>query len=246
MKEGAALGNLPAENSRAGLRVVEELIPSRCGAALGVICAAFGADTEPSDVETESLVRAAGLVRLAIETSRLYSDLVKRSEFDLLTGIHNRFSLERRIDLAIETARQSAGIFGLLYIDLNDFKQINDQLGHHTGDLYLKEVVLRMKNQIRPCDTLARLGGDEFAVVLPNVRDRDDVEEVMLRLGSSFTLPFTLEDCTFYGTASIGSAIYPADGNTRDSLLRTADGAMYTAKQTKPRKARNLSDLVLH
>ena len=240
VNDGATLGNSLSQNSRAGLRVVEEPIPARSGPALGVIFAAFGGHTKPRPVETESLAQAAGLVRLAIETSRLYSDLVYRSEFDLLTGIHNRFSLERQIEIAIEAARQSAGIFGLLYIDLNDFKQINDQLGHHTGDLYLQQVVVRMKYQIRPGDTLARLGGDEFAVILHDVRSRADVEEIMLRLERGFDQPFTFGGVTLRGTASIGIALYPANGTTRDSLLRAADAAMYIAKQNKPQKGEPL------
>ncbi len=240
VKNGATLGNLLSENSRAGLRVVEEPIPSRSGPALGAICAAFGPHTKPHAVEIESLAQAAGLARLAIETSWLYSDLVHRSEFDLLTDIHNRFSFEKQIETAIEAARQSAGIFGLLYIDLDNFKQVNDQFGHHTGDLYLQEVALRMKHQLRPGDILARLGGDEFAVILPNVRGRAEVEEITLRLERGFERPFTWGDCTVHGTASIGIAIYPADGTTRDSLLSAADAAMYVAKQTKQQKGGTL------
>jgi diguanylate cyclase (GGDEF)-like protein len=137
---------------------------------------------------------------------------------------------------AIESARGSDGIFGLLYIDLNDFKLINDQFGHHTGDLYLQEVALRMKSQMRPDDILARLGGDEFTVILPNVRGRADLDEITLRLKRGFEQPFSLEGCTVRGTASIGVAIYPADGTTRDSLLSVADTNMYVAKQTKPQR----------
>jgi diguanylate cyclase (GGDEF)-like protein len=240
VKDGAMLGNFLSENSRAGLRVVEEPIPSRSGPALGTICAAFGLHTKPHAVETESLAQAAGLARLAIETSRLYSDLVHRSEFDLLTDIHNRFSFEKQIETAIEAARRTAGIFGLLFIDLDDFKQVNDQFGHQTGDRYLQEVALRMKHQLRPGDILARLGGDEFAVILPNVRGRADVEEITLRLECCFKQPFTWEGCMVHGTASIGIAIYPADGITRDSLLSAADAAMYVAKQTKPQKEETL------
>jgi diguanylate cyclase (GGDEF)-like protein len=236
VKDGATLGNFLPENSRAGLRTVEEPIPSRSGPALGAIGAAFGPHSKPSTVEIESLALAAELVRLAIETSWLHSDLVRRSEFDLLTDIHNRFSFEKQIGTAIDTARQSAGVFGLLYIDLNDFKQVNDQFGHHTGDLYLQGVALRMKHQLRPGDVLARLGGDEFAVILPNTRARVDVEEIALRLKRCFEQSFTWEGCTVHGTASIGIAIYPADGTTRDSLLSAADAAMYVAKQTHPQK----------
>jgi diguanylate cyclase (GGDEF)-like protein len=165
---------------------------------------------------------------------------VHRSEFDLLTDIHNRFSFEKQIETAIEAARQSARIFGLLYVDLDDFKQVNDQFGHHSGDLYLQEVALRIKHQLRPGDVLARLGGDEFAVILPNVHSRANVQEVTLRLDSGFEKPFTLEGCTVHGTASIGIAIYPADGTTRDSLLSAADAAMYLAKQTKQQKGETL------
>jgi diguanylate cyclase (GGDEF)-like protein len=240
VKDGATLGNFLSENSRVGLRVVEEPIRSRSGPALGAIFAVFGPHTKPNADESESLARTAGLARLAIETSRIYSDLVHRSEFDLLTDIHNRFSFEKQIETAIEAARQSARIFGLLFVDLDDFKQVNDQFGHHCGDLYLQEVALRMKHHLRPGDILARLGGDEFAVILPNVRCRANVQEVTLRLESGFEQPFTLGGCLVHGTASIGIAIYPADGATRDSLLSAADAAMYAAKQNRPQKGETL------
>jgi diguanylate cyclase (GGDEF)-like protein len=236
VKDGATLGNLLSETSRDGLRVVEEPIPSRSGPALGAIFAAFGPHTRLRTGDSQSLSQAANLARLAIETSQLYSDLVHRSEFDLLTDIHNRFSFEKQIETAIEAARQSAGIFGLLYIDLNDFKEVNDQFGHHTGDLYLQEVALRMKGQLRPGDILARLGGDEFAVILPHVHGLADVEEITLRLKRCFEQPFTWKGCTLHGTASIGIAIYPENGTTRDSMLSAADAAMYVIKQTKRHK----------
>jgi diguanylate cyclase (GGDEF)-like protein len=245
VKDGATLGNFPSESARAGLRVVEDPIPSRSGPALGTICAAFRPHIRPLAVETEALAQGAGLARLAIETSRLYSDLVHRSEFDLLTDIHNRFSFEKQIETAIEAARKSAGIFGLLYIDLDNFKQVNDQFGHHAGDLYLQEVAVRMKHQLRPDDILARLGGDEFAVILPNVRGRADVEEVTQRLERGFEQPFTWDGRTVHGTASIGIAIYPADGTTRDRLLSAADAAMYVAKQAARNNGNTLPDQVV-
>jgi diguanylate cyclase (GGDEF)-like protein len=240
VKDGATLGNFVPEKARAGLRIVEEPISSRSGPALGAICGALGLHTSPGAAEAEALTQAAGLARLAIETSRLYCDLVHRSEFDLLTDIHNRFSFEKQIETAMEGAQQSAGIFGLLYIDLDDFKRVNDQFGHHTGDLYLQEVALRMKRQLRPGDVLARLGGDEFAVILPAVRGRTDVEEITLRLERCFEQPFIRDGCTVSGTASIGIALYPADGSTRDSLLSAADAAMYVTKQTSREKRESL------
>jgi diguanylate cyclase (GGDEF)-like protein len=176
---------------------------------------------------------AVGLASLAIETRRLYSDLRHRSEFDLLTGVHNRFSLERHLDSQIEQARHNAGIFGLIYIDLDGFKQINDHYGHKMGDLYLQEVTARMKHQLRPVDLLARLGGDEFAVVIPVGRARSDVMEIAQRLERCFDEPFQIHEQSLRGSASVGIAIYPQDGNNKDSLLNSADAAMYVAKNAR-------------
>jgi diguanylate cyclase (GGDEF)-like protein len=203
------------------------------------IFAAFDSYTQLSAAETEALQMGAGLATLAIETSRLYSDLVHRSEFDLLTDIENRFSLERHLERLIQAARETAGVFGLLYIDLNDFKQVNDVHGHHAGDLYLQEVATRLKRQLRPGDMLARLGGDEFAVLVPNVHGRSDVEEIALRLQGCFDRPFPGEGYVVHGSASIGIALYPEDGGTKDSLLSAADSAMYVDKQTKPRRRKS-------
>jgi diguanylate cyclase (GGDEF)-like protein len=229
--DGAQLGNRPAELSP--FRVVSETIPSRSGPPLGMIRAAFDPLTKPRAAESETLSRAAALATLAVETRRLYSDLRHRSEFDLLTDVHNRFSLESYVDLQIELARENAGVFGLIYIDLNDFKQINDVYGHQVGDLYLQEAAKRMKRQLRGADMLARLGGDEFAVVLPAVHNQSEVEEIALRLEHSFDDPFTFEGYVLHGTASLGIALYPEHAVTRDSLLSSADAAMYVAKQTR-------------
>ena len=229
--DGAQLGNCPPEVTP--FRIVDVHIPSRSGPPLGTIFAAFHPLTKPDASELETLSRAAGLATLAIETRRLYSDLLHRSEFDVLTDINNRFSLGSYIDQQIERARQLAGIFGLIYIDLNDFKQVNDIYGHQVGDLYLQEVAIRMKQQLRSGDMLARLGGDEFAVVVPLVHSRNEVEEVAHRLEHSFDAPYAVQGYVLLGSASVGIAIYPNDGITRDSLLSTADAAMYVVKQTR-------------
>ncbi len=229
--DGAQLGNRPAELS--SFRVVGETIPAHSGPPLGTIRAAFDPLTQPRAAESETLSRTAGLVTLAIETRRLYSDLRHRSDFDLLTDVHNRFSLDTYVDRQIENARENASVFGLIYIDLNDFKQVNDVYGHQVGDLYLQEAAKRMKRQLRGVDMLARLGGDEFAVVLPAVHNQAEVEEIALRLERSFDAPFTFEGYVLNGSASLGIALYPEHGATRDSLLSSADAAMYVAKQTK-------------
>jgi diguanylate cyclase (GGDEF)-like protein len=228
---GARLGNCPKDLS--GMRVVSQEIPARSAPSLGEVFAAFDPLTKPHDIEAESLASAVGLAALAIETRRLYSDLIRRSEFDLLTDIHNRFSLDNRLDAQIEEAYRQGSIFGLIYIDLDDFKKVNDNFGHRIGDFYLQEMALRMKRQLRTVDTLARLGGDEFAVLLPLVRSGADVVEIALRLERCFDEPLVLEGATLYPAASVGFAIYPEDGTTPDSLLSASDAAMYVQKHTK-------------
>jgi len=231
--DGARLGNRPPRLPMPSLRIVEVPISSRSGAALGTIHAAFDARVKPRPMETQTLDMAAALATLAIETSRLYSDLVHRSEFDLLTDAQNRFSLERFLYEQIEAARQSGDIFGLLYVDLDDFKQVNDLYGHHVGDLYLQEAAARMKRQLRPGDMLARLGGDEFAALVPRARSCSGVEEIAQRLERCFADPFHLDGHVIRGTASVGVAIYPEDGTTKDSLLTAADAAMYVSKHMR-------------
>ncbi len=241
--DGAQLGNTPP--TLGAFRIVEEPIHARSGPPLGAIFSAFDPLTKPHAEEQESLTMASSLVTLAIETRRLYSDLVHRSDFDLLTDIHNRFSLDRYLDKQIEQARETATIVGLVYVDLNDFKQVNDIYGHHVGDLYLQEVAVRMKHHLRVADMLARLGGDEFAVLLPKVRNRAEVEEVARRLERSLEEPFTAEGYTINGSASIGIALYPEDGESRDSILSAADAAMYVNKhirrENKTTRGRNQS-----
>ena len=235
MVDGAQLGNCPL--SFISLRIAHEQIPAHSGPPHGTIYAAFDPLTKPRASESETLSTATALATLAIETRRLYSVLVHRSEFDLLTDVHNRFSLEEYLDRQIDHARQNAGVLGLVYVDLNDFKQVNDVYGHRAGDLYLQEVAIRMKRQIRGVDMLARLGGDEFAVLLPRVRNRAEVEEISLRLVRCLDTPFAAESCVIHGSASVGIALYPEDGTSRDILLSAADAAMYVNKHIHREKA---------
>jgi diguanylate cyclase (GGDEF)-like protein len=121
----------------------------------------------------------------------------------------------------------------LIYIDLDKFKPINDHYGHHVGDLFLQEVALRMKRQLRGGDMLVRLGGDEFAALVSEARNRAGVEEAKLRLERCFDEPFEVNGHMLQGAASFGIALYPEDGTTNDSLLTAADAAMYEVKHSK-------------
>jgi len=229
--DGARLGQYAYKTH--GLRILSEQIQARSGALLGVIHVGLDAELPSFPTESDVLCVAAKLVALAIETRQLNAELVHRSEFDLLTDVQNRFSLEKHVDALIEEARQKAGIFGLIYMDLDEFKRVNDLYGHQVGDLYLQEVALRMKRQLRSADLLARLGGDEFAALVPVARNRAEVEEVALRLEHCFDEPFAIEGLLLRGSASVGFALYPEDGASKDTLLSFADAAMYAVKNRK-------------
>lgn len=231
MENGDLIGKRAGES--ATRRLVENVISSRSGAPYGLLWAAFAGGSKPSANEAGVLSTAAELATIAMETSRIHSDLVMRSEFDLLTGVHNRFALEKRLYAAMENRTQGEEVKAVIYLDLDDFKGVNDTYGHHIGDLYLREIALRLKSQVRPMDLLARLGGDEFAVVVSGARSREDVEEIANRLKSCFDRRFVMEGCELHGSASFGIAYCPDDGMTKEELLMAADRAMYARKRAR-------------
>ena len=234
MSDGGSLGN--ALTNPKGFRIAHLDIPARAGGSLGTLYAATESGEPVQPDEPAMLEAGVRLATLAIETRKLYKDLVYRSEFDLLTDIYNRFSLDRYLEEQIDKAHAEQSIFGLIYVDLDQFKQVNDFYGHHVGDLYLHEVSMRMKRQLRSGDMLARLGGDEFAALVPVIRSRAALEEVAQRLERCFDAPFAVEGYVLRGGASVGVALYPDEGTTADSLLSAADAAMYVNKHTKRHK----------
>jgi diguanylate cyclase (GGDEF)-like protein len=229
--EGPLLGRAPANKN--SLRTISREIHSRNGLVLGTIYAGLESMEANENEEEEALTAGVRLATLSIETRKLYSDLVHRSEYDLLTDMYNRFSLDRNLLEMIEKARETGASFGLIYVDLDDFKLVNDMYGHHIGDMYLQEVSMRMKRQLRTGDILGRLGGDEFAALVTVVRGRIDVEEIAQRLERCFDAPFTLAGYVLHGSASVGMAIYPTDGTTSDALMTAADSQMYSAKNSR-------------
>lgn len=233
---GLTIGNRNAHIGSASIAVMEREITSPTGTPLGRLFISVCKGPEMRDAQ-KVLSTGCGLAAVAIETSQLHNDLMHRSEFDQLTNARNRFWLEKHFKELIEIARP----FGLLYIDLNGFKQVNDVYGHQVGDLYLQEVAGRINRQLRAGDSLARLGGDEFAVLVTLVNGRSELEEIARRLKTCFDRPFAGEGYLIEGAASIGMAIYPEDGLTKESLLSAADAAMYSEKQTKRRHVREMS-----
>jgi diguanylate cyclase (GGDEF)-like protein len=239
---GTPLGVVPA--LKATLRVVQMRIAGHSGTALGTLSVGLDSSTPHSDHETEALKVGARMASLTIETRRLYTDLRRRSEFDLLTDIPNRFAMEKFMDARIEEARQTAGTMGLIYIDLDKFKAINDEYGHHVGDLFLQEVAGRMKRQLRGGDMLARLGGDEFAAVISVIRNRTEMEGIVKRIKHCFEKPFVVDGYLLQGGASVGVAFYPEDGLNRESLLGVADAAMYLEKKEGKRHEQEVAGAV--
>ena len=149
---------------------------------------------------------------------------------DVLTGLPNRQRLVERLDMMLALARRSDLVFAVAFIDLDRFKQINDSLGHQFGDRVLIEVAERIQSCLRDADTLARIGGDEFVMLLHQA-DMQGAEVVGRRVLAALAEPFELEGLSFSVTCSMGVALYPTDGETRDDLIKHADTAMYRVKE---------------
>lgn len=165
-------------------------------------------------------------------TERRYaSEQIRRLAYsDQLTGLANRMLLQDRFRNALNLARKKGGQLTLLNLDLDNFKTINDSLGHTIGDRLLVEVARRLETQLRPGDTLSRSGGDEFLLVLPDT-DAKAALEVVSRLLQTVARPYPLNQESLFVTASIGVAIYPDDGTTIETLMSNADAAMHQAKR---------------
>lgn len=177
------------------------------------------------------------LAALAIRQSLLYRGLVHHSNHDPLTELPNRRLCENRLISALKEAQLSGGQLGVIYIDINRFKYVNDKHGHKAGDLYLQQISARLKSQIRSIDMLARIGGDEFMVIAPFAEGIDRTYALTARLQSCFDEPFDLEGIRIDGSASFGFARYPEHGATTEELTRHADREMYISKHSDPRSA---------
>lgn len=165
------------------------------------------------------------------ERKEIELKLIHDAHHDSLTNLPNRAMFNSRLELAVANKnRYPEHNFAVLFIDLDRFKQINDSLGHHAGDMFLVEVAARIGKCIRAHDLLARLGGDEFVILLDSFDDFADVEEVANRIIQSLSAPFELEGKEMYSGASIGIASLEVGYQSADELIRDADAAMYQAK----------------
>lgn len=153
------------------------------------------------------------------------------SEHDVLTGLPNRLLLDDRLHTGIERARRFDTSLGLLMVDLDGFKEVNDAFGHHVGDMVLCELAGRLRAAVRTTDTVARMGGDEFIVLLPDLHAAEEAEMIAAKIVAGVAIPIRVDEAPVSVTVSIGVATYPHDGADEESLLRCADEAMYAAKQ---------------
>lgn len=152
------------------------------------------------------------------------------AHYDTLTGLPNRFLSMERLSQLLEQARHNDELIAVLCLDLDDFKKINESMGHDTGDQLLIQVAERIQAHLRPSDTLGRLGGDEFLVLLTEISTSDRITPVLENLIQQFRRPFIIDEQTITLTLSLGVAIFPQDGTNASQLLRQADTAMFYAK----------------
>jgi len=182
--------------------------------------------------DNEQMIGALGINRDITDRIAEAEHLNHLAHYDQLTQIPNRYLLLDRIAHLIEQAERKDNEFALLYIDLDNFKQINDTKGHVFGDRILKEVANCLKQSIRNADTVARIGGDEFVILLEDITDNNDISMIAKVLVDELHKPFTINQQDYGISGSIGIATYPTDGRTTDELLAAADKAMYKAKET--------------
>jgi len=150
---------------------------------------------------------------------------------DALTGLPNRVLLQERLTQAIAQARRSGRRVGVVFIDLDRFKNVNDTLGHRIGDELLKRVTAALSHALREADLLARLGGDEFMVIVEDFDDPAVLNRIAQKLQDAVSQPFEIEEHDIYVTSSIGISVYPDDGDAPEELLKHADVAMYRSKE---------------
>jgi diguanylate cyclase len=227
---------------------VETAIPLALAGEASVdgVLVASGLDNEfvdqvHDDVRRLRLILAGGLGALWLLLLPILASVSKRlrrevqrnehlAHHDALTSLPNRQLLEERLVEAVARADRDDGLVGLLLLDLDRFKEVNDTLGHRAGDRLLVHVAQRLRESTRAADTVARLGGDEFAVVLADPEGEPEIRAVLERVLQALRRPLTIDGIELTVDASIGVAVYPVDATTGDGLLQHADVAMYAAK----------------
>ncbi|MCX6023081.1 MAG: diguanylate cyclase, partial [Chloroflexi bacterium] len=183
------------------------------------------------DAEGRQMGGVYGIGQDITERKQLEAAVEHQAQHDPLTGLGNRSLFERRLENELPAAIRDGQMLGVLMLDLDRFKEVNDTFGHRVGDQLLQQVAVRLKMAVRESDSACRLGGDEFAVVLPQIGGAEEAAAVARRAEAELTEPFIVEGLRLSVGVSIGVTVYPNNGSDIETLIRSADAAMYTAKR---------------
>ncbi|MEW7847449.1 EAL domain-containing protein [Massilia aurea] len=195
--------------------------------------AAFAEDARSFGPDDRNFLRSiAHILATTIERHSAQQRLTYLAQYDALTDLPNRRFLAESLDRAIDAAAAGTRRTGVMFIDLDHFKKVNDMLGHGVGDQLLVLAAKRLQACARPGDLVARLGGDEFALILPDMVQDDDIATLCTAIIDALAAPFVLQGQQLFVSASIGIARYPQDGVAAEALLKNADTAMYAAKNS--------------
>jgi len=186
----------------------------------------------------ENMIGTVGINRDISSRVQKEENLARLAHYDALTKLPNRSLLLDRIEHLIKHAKRENTKFALLYIDLDNFKTINDKEGHLYGDRVLQETADKLKACIRSSDTAARIGGDEFVILLETIKDNSDINILTENILNRLNKPYLINNSSYIVSGSIGYAIHPDDGDTTDKLLTHADKSMYEIKNTNKKEKR--------
>lgn len=237
-----ATGTLSASLARTGYaRVIAFPVCDQDGAVLGVLAvfATLAGDTLTG--LTATLREMAQIVSLAFEQERLVKSLQRQAYHDALTGLPNRMLLDDRLEQLMREAERNTKPVAVMLLDLDEFKLVNDTLGHGVGDALLEQVARRLESCVRAGDTVARLGGDEF-VVLASLDRNERAGDIATRIIKALDQVILVEGHDLQARPSVGISLFPADATTADELVQMADTAMYVAKRAGKNRFRYFAE----
>ena len=212
-------------------------LPLRMGGAVSGVLSVYASEQNAFDAaEMELLLQLSEDLAYGIKSLRTRAEIAKQAWHDSLTGLPNRSLLGDRMRQAMAHAKRTERILAVLFLDLDGFKQINDQYGHASGDELIREIAARLVNSVRAEDTVARLGGDEFVVIIANL-GRSEIGEVAKiaalvaeKIRTALSNPFHFENSEVLITPSIGISLYPSDADNPEDMIKGADAALHHAK----------------